>query len=242
MSYCLRYKATKLQRKEFPNPYIIVAAKGVTISSDFLFFPAISCNFIRLQEYANLFMAEGIISISPNRIVDQDIDRTIRSTKNKLLGFIRSRVGNLDDAEDILQDVFYQFVEATDPEEPIAQASSWLFTVARNKITDWYRKKKPDSFTKIASRSDEVEIDEFIDDISLPPDELLQNAFFREAVMQALDELPEAQRDVFIMHEIEGIPFGEIARITGEPVNTLLSRKRYAIRHLRKSLQDFEEG
>jgi RNA polymerase sigma factor (sigma-70 family) len=186
-------------------------------------------------------MAEGIISLPARRIVDHEIDRTVRSTRNKLLGFIRSRVSDGQDAEDILQDVFYQFVEASDPEEPIEQVSSWLFTVARNKITDWYRKKRPDSFTKLESRSDGEDVTEFIDDVSLAPDEILENSFFREAMMKALDDLPEAQRDVFIMHEMEGIPFEEIARITREPVNTLLSRKRYAIRHLRKSLRDFAE-
>jgi RNA polymerase sigma factor (sigma-70 family) len=186
-------------------------------------------------------MAEGIISIPARRIVDQEIDRTVRSTRNKLLGFIRSRIGDSEEAEDILQDVFYQFVEASDPEEPIAQVSSWLYTVARNKITDWYRKKRPDSFTKIASQADAEEFVDFIDDISPLPDAMLENTFFREAMMQALSELPEAQRQVFIMHEMEGIPFEEIARITGEPLNTLLSRKRYAVRHLRKSLQEFDE-
>ena len=186
-------------------------------------------------------MSEGIIAIPAKRIVDHEIERTVRSTRNKLLGFIRSRIGDLDDAEDILQDVFYQFVEASDPEEPIAQASSWLFTVARNKITDWYRKKRPDSFSKISSGTGEEETLDFVDERMLPPDALLENSFFREAMMQALGELPEAQRDVFIMHEMEGIPYEEMARITGEPINTLLSRKRYAIKYLRKRLQDFDD-
>jgi len=210
------------------------------ISPIFNFFK-ISCNFVRLREYATLFMAEGIISIPARRIVDQEIDRTVRSTRNKLLGFIRSRIGNADEAEDILQDVFYQFVENSDPEEPIAQVSSWLFTVARNKITDWYRKKRPDAFSKIAPASGEEEPLDFIDDRTLPPDEVLEHTFFREAMTEALAELPEAQRDVFIMHEMEGIPFEEIARITGEPVNTLLSRKRYAVKYLRNRLGDFDE-
>ncbi|MEP7233962.1 MAG: sigma-70 family RNA polymerase sigma factor [Ignavibacteriota bacterium] len=187
-------------------------------------------------------MAEGIIAIAPNRIVDQEISRTVRSTRNKLLGFIRSRIGDSEEAEDILQDVFYQFVEASNPEEPIAQASAWLFTVARNKITDWYRKKRPDTFSKLtpgsAEASDPIAT---IEDATHLPDELLEQAFFREAMNEALSELPEAQRDVFIMHEIEGIPYQEIARITGEPVNTLLSRKRYAIKYLRERLQDFDE-
>ncbi|MDP4221452.1 MAG: sigma-70 family RNA polymerase sigma factor [Bacteroidota bacterium] len=172
--------------------------------------------------------------------MDENIDRTVRSTKDKLLRFIRSRVRDSEEAEDILQDVFYQFVEATDPEEPIAQVSSWLFTVARNKITDWYRKKKPQSFSRFdADDSSENGIDELADEFSVSPEEYVEQKLFREAMAKALDELPEAQRDVFIMHEIEGIPFEEIARITGAPINTLLSRKRYAVKFLRERLEIF---
>lgn len=173
--------------------------------------------------------------------MDLQIDRTVRSTKDKLLRFIRSRVNDSGDAEDILQDVFYQFVEASDPEEPIAQVTSWLFTVARNKITDWYRKKKPQAFTRYALSSDENELDEFIDEITPLQDRSLQETFFREAMTEALAELPEAQRDVFIMHEVEGIPYEEIVKITGAPLNTLLSRKRYAVKYLRERLADFDE-
>lgn len=184
---------------------------------------------------------EAIITISDDRTLDQSIDRTVRSTKDKLLRFINSRVGDSGDAEDILQDVFYQFVEASDPQEPIAQVSSWLFTVARNKITDWYRKKKPQTFTRYASDTGDDELDEFIDENSSSPEQVLEEGFFREAMAEALSELPESQRDVFIMHEIEGIPYEEIARITGAPVNTLLSRKRYAVKYLRERLRDFDE-
>jgi RNA polymerase sigma factor (sigma-70 family) len=173
--------------------------------------------------------------------VDQQIDRTVRSTKDKLLRFIRSRVNDSGEAEDILQDVFYQFVEASDPEEPIAQVTSWLFTVARNKITDWYRKKKTTSFTRYVADNSEDALDEFIDEIAASPEQSLEGSFFREAMKEALSELPEAQRDVFIMHEIEGIPYEEIVKITGAPLNTLLSRKRYAIKYLQKRLADFDE-
>ena len=184
---------------------------------------------------------ESAITIPNRRLVDQQIDRTVRSTKDKLLRFIRSKVSDSGDAEDILQDVFYQFVEASDPEEPIAQVTSWLFTVARNKITDWYRKKKPQTFTKFALASEENELDEFIDEIAPSPLQSLDGTFFREAMTEALAELPEAQRDVFIMHEIEGIPYEEIVKITGAPLNTLLSRKRYAVKYLRERLADFDE-
>jgi RNA polymerase sigma factor (sigma-70 family) len=182
---------------------------------------------------------ENVITV-PNAItLDQSIDRTVRSTKDKLLRFIRSRVNDREDAEDILQDVFYQFVESSDPEEPIAQVTSWLFTVARNKITDWYRKKKPLTFTQYASGVGEDAFDEFIDDISPSQDRLLEDTYFRDAMTEALAELPEAQRDVFIMHEVEGIPYNEIVEITGAPLNTLLSRKRYAVQYLRDRLQEF---
>ena len=184
---------------------------------------------------------EAAITIADRTLVDKRIETTVRSMKEKLLRFIRSRVSDSDDAEDILQDVFYQFVEASDPEESISQVSSWLFTVARNKITDWYRKKKPQSFTQYAANSEGDEFSDFPDERSLSPEELLQQSLFREATMEALNELPEAQRDVFIMHEFEGISFEEIAKITGAPINTLLSRKRYAVKYLREKLEHFDE-
>ena len=184
---------------------------------------------------------ESAITIPNRRLVDQQIDRTVRSTKDKLLRFIRSKVNDSGEAEDILQDVFYQFVEASDPEEPIAQVTSWLFTVARNKITDWYRKKKTTSFTRYVADNSEDSLDEFIDEIVASPEQSLEGSFFREAMTEALAELPEAQRDVFIMHEVEGIPYEEIVKITGAPLNTLLSRKRYAVKYLRERLADFDE-
>ena len=184
---------------------------------------------------------ESVITLSSKNLLDQQIEGTVRSTKDKLLHFIRSKVNDSGEAEDILQDVFYQFVEASDPEEPIAQVTSWLFTVARNKITDWYRKKRPQSFSRYSSNSTEASLDEFIDEIVASPERSLEGAFFREAMTQALAELPEAQRDVFIMHEIEGIPYEEIVKITGAPLNTLLSRKRYAVKYLRERLADFDE-
>jgi RNA polymerase sigma factor (sigma-70 family) len=146
----------------------------------------------------------------------------------------------MEDAEDILQDVYYQLA-AADPEERIAEASSWLYTVARNKITDWYRKKKTLPFSSLVADSEEDEFLDFMDEVSPLPDQTLENSFFREAMMEALGELPEAQRDVFIMHELEGIPYEEISRITGEKVNTLLSRKRYAVKYLQNQLAEFQD-
>ena len=183
---------------------------------------------------------EGVITVPNNAAVNNSIDRTVRSSKDKLLRFIRSRVGGVDDAEDILQDVFYQLA-AADPEEQLTEASAWLYTVARNKITDWYRKKKAQSFSSLASDFEEDGFPEFIDDISLTPDRKLEESLFREAMNEALAELPEAQREVFLMHEVEGIPYEEISRITGEKVNTLLSRKRYAIKYLQERLAAFQD-
>jgi len=186
-----------------------------------------------------LFTVEQVITIPNTRVVDGSIDRIVRSTKGKLFGFIRSRVSDRGDAEDILQDVFYQLA-ATDTDD-IAEVSSWLFTVARNKITDWYRKKKTQSFSDLASDYDNDELPEFIDDTFLLPDLQLEESLFREAMTEALGELPEAQRDVFIMHEMDGMPYEEIAKVTGEKINTLLSRKRYAVKYLRERLAEFNE-
>ena len=189
-----------------------------------------------------MFTVEEVITIPRTRRVDGDgsIDRIVRQTKGKLFGFIRSRVNAIEDAEDILQDVFYQLA-AADPEEEIAEVSSWLFTVARNKITDWYRKKKPESFSSMISEEDgDGQLPNFRDDRFVSQDILLEESLFREAMMEALGELPKSQREVFVMHEMEGIPYEEIAKITGEKVNTLLSRKRYAIKYLRERLAEFE--
>jgi RNA polymerase sigma factor (sigma-70 family) len=184
-----------------------------------------------------MFTMEGIITVPGKQAVDGRIDRIVRSTKSRLFGFIRSRVNDADDAEDILQDVFYQLA-AADPEEQITEVSSWLFTVARNRITDWYRKKKPETFSSFMLDGED-EPPEFTDDRFLPPDVALDESLFREAMTEALGELPEAQRDVFIMHEMEGMPYEEIAEVTGEKVNTLLSRKRYAVKYLRERLAEF---
>ena len=165
-----------------------------------------------------------------------DITRVINDYSRRLLGFIRKRVNNEADAEDILQDVFYQFIGNT---QPIEQVTAWLFTVARNKITDKQRKKKPEALEDLyASAEDEVAFDWteiFFDDTDNPETSYLRNLFW-EALDTALNELPAEQKEVFVMNEIEGIPFKEIAEKTGQSVNTLLSRKRYAVLHLRDRL------
>ena len=169
---------------------------------------------------------------------NNNISRTIKAIRKQLLGFIRQRVNNTEDAEDILQDVFYQLAGST---EPIEQVTGWLYTVARNKITDSYRKQKLPLADDILStgQNDEEFFDwkEFLlanDDN--PETEYLRSLFW-EALQRALEELPAEQRDVFIQNEMEGVPFKDIEQHTGVSVATLISRKRYAVLHLRDRLR-----
>lgn len=169
---------------------------------------------------------------------NKNITNTIKSISNRLFGFIRQRVASPEDAEDILQEVFYQF--AGNP-EPIEQTTSWLYRVARNKIIDNYRKHKlplaDDVLHGAETEEDHFDWREMLLPVdSTPETEYLRNLFWEE-LQQALDELPAAQRDVFVQNEIEGIPFKDIAAQTGESVATLISRKRYAVLHLRERLR-----
>jgi RNA polymerase sigma factor (sigma-70 family) len=168
----------------------------------------------------------------------KNISSVISQFGKRLFGFIRQRVNNEADAEDILQDVWYQLTATVDS-EPIEQVSSWLFKVARNKIIDNYRKKKPELLEDaLAFENEDGEInfrEILMDKSNNPESEYLRNIFW-ETMDKALDELPEEQRNVFVWNELEDIPFKEIAARTGEQVNTLISRKRYAVLHLRERL------
>lgn len=173
---------------------------------------------------------------------NNNITRTIKEVSRRLFGFIRQRVSSTEDAEDILQEVFYQFAGNT---EPIEQASSWLFRVARNKIIDSYRKQKlPLADDVLPDGADDAEgfnwKEMLLPSDSNPETDYLRNLFWDELQL-ALDELPEEQRTVFIQTEIEGMPFKEIASQTGQPVATLISRKRYAVLHLRERLRTLKE-
>jgi RNA polymerase sigma factor (sigma-70 family) len=186
-----------------------------------------------------MYMKDGL-TIS-NGIINPklNITQVINEYSKRLLGFIRKRVKTEADAEDILQDVFYQFLGN---HEPIEQLTGWLFTVARNKITDRQRKKKPealeDLFINDEEKFDWTEI--FFDTTDTPENQYLRTMFWEE-LNNALDELPPEQSSVFIMNEMEGIPFKTIAEQTGETVNTLLSRKRYAVLHLRERLRTLRD-
>ncbi|HSZ25934.1 MAG TPA: sigma-70 family RNA polymerase sigma factor [Cytophagaceae bacterium] len=169
---------------------------------------------------------------------------TVKKERGRLLDFIRKRVSSEEDAEDILQDVFYELVETYRLMKPIEKVASWMFTVARNKITDRYRKKKTLSLENQVGFSDEDErlnFEELLEDFSESADsELIRNIII-EALNEALDELPDEQRTVFMLHEVEDRSFQEISEMTGVSINTLLSRKRYAVLFLRKRLKSVYE-
>ena len=170
-----------------------------------------------------------------------NIVEVIDTYTKRLRGFIRKRVTNEADVEDILQDVFYQFIGNT---KPIEQLTAWLFTVTRNKITDKQRKQKPELINDLfIDAEDDLGFDWselFLDKGNNPETVYLRNLFW-ETLNEALDELPVAQKEVFVLNEIEGIPFKTISEQTGETINTLLSRKRYAVLHLRERLASLRD-
>lgn len=172
---------------------------------------------------------------------DSDITATVVRERTRLGNFIRRRIRDPDDAEDILQDVFHEFVQAYRLPAPIEQASAWLFHAARNRIIDRFRKKKEEPLSDHFGDDDEAG-SEYRLDLNLPahdagPEAQYARAVLLQALRDALDELPPNQRDVFIAHELEGRSFKDIAGESGVTLNTLLSRKRYAVLHLRARLQ-----
>lgn len=172
---------------------------------------------------------------------DQRITDVVRREQLRLGNFIRRRVPDPRDAEDILQDVFYTLVEANRLLMPIEHVTGWLFTAARNRITDFFRKKRPERFSDLSASGGEDEQHAFEDllaSVDDGPEELYTRSELLDELEDALDELPKEQREVFIAHEFEGRSFKEISADTGVSVNTLLARKRYAVLHLRKRLQD----
>ena len=164
------------------------------------------------------------------------ITAIVNDYRRRLLGFIRKRVTNEADAEDILQDVFYQLLGN---KEPIDQVASWLFTVTRNKIIDSKRKKQPLATDFLFSNTVDVEMGEWMDllmDDSSNPETVYLRNLFQETLKEALNELPEEQKQAFVLNELDGIPFKQLSDETHIPVNTLISRKRYAVLYLREKL------
>jgi RNA polymerase sigma factor (sigma-70 family) len=175
---------------------------------------------------------------------DQRISEVVTREQSRLRNFIRRRVPDPGDAEDILQDVFYKLVEANRLLMPIEHVTGWLFRVARNRITDLFRKKKSESFSDAALESDDeggellqLQIEDLLPSPDAGPDALYVRNVLLDELELAIDELPDDQREVFVAHELEGRSFKEMASETGVSVNTLLSRKRYAVLHLRERLQ-----
>jgi RNA polymerase sigma factor (sigma-70 family) len=171
---------------------------------------------------------------------DQRISEVVRREQSRLGNFIRRRVPDPRDAEDILQDVFYELVEANRLLMPIEHVTGWLFRVARNRIVDLFRKKKPESFSDVAVEDEKgelLQLEELLPSSDAGPDAVYARNLLLYELEDALDELPDEQREVFVAHELEGKSFKEIAAETGVGVNTLLSRKRYAVLHLRERLQ-----
>ena len=172
---------------------------------------------------------------------DRQIAETVERERNRLRNFIRKRVPDLD-AEDVLQDVFFELVEAHRLMKPIEQAGAWLFQVARNRIIDRFRKKKPEPLpmTPADPEAGETESGSLLDLLPSPdagPEAAYARSVLLEELDAALDELPAEQRFAFVEHEIEGRSFRALAAETGVPVNTLLSRKHSAVLHLRRRLQ-----
>jgi RNA polymerase sigma factor (sigma-70 family) len=171
---------------------------------------------------------------------DSEITATVVRERTRLVNFIRRRIRDQDDAEDILQDVFHEFVQAYRLPAPIEQASAWLFRAARNRIVDRFRKKKEQPLAEFAETDDADS--EYRLDLALPshdagPEAVYARSLLLKALQEALDELPAEQRDVFIAHELEGRSFKDLAAQSGVALNTLLARKRYAVLHLRARLQ-----
>src|ERR1017187_3947999 len=173
---------------------------------------------------------------------DQRISEVVKREQSRLRNFIRRRVPDPRDAEDILQDVLYELVEANRLLMPIEHVTGWLFRVARNRITDLFRKKSPERFSDTAvARNDDDDERLQLEDLLPSPDAGPEALYARNVLLGelelAVDELPQEQREAFVAHELEGRSFKEMAAATGVSVNTLLSRKRYAVLHLRERLQ-----
>src|ERR1035438_1465119 len=188
---------------------------------------------IRLHQWMNEAASLKYLVVEPMALEqDQRISEVVKREQSRLRNFIRRRVPDPLDAEDILQDVFYRLVEANRLLMPIEHVTGWLLRVARNRITDLFRKKEPENFSDIEPADEDL----------LPSPGAGPEAIYARNVLLAepelaLDDLPEEQREVFVAHEFDGRSFKELSAETGVSVNTLLSRKRYAVLHLRERLQ-----
>jgi len=171
------------------------------------------------------------------------VAQTFIEYRERLLRFVRSQVQTIEDAEDILSDVFYNYTKVNNLVNPVEQTAAWLYRAANNRIINYYKKKKDVSFSVLTDNAsnDDADLSDFIEiltaDKNTPETEILRS-FVWDTIKNALDELPQAQRDIFIQTEFEGFAVNEVAEKTGISVNTLLSRKHYAVKHLREKLKN----
>jgi RNA polymerase sigma factor (sigma-70 family) len=173
-------------------------------------------------------------------ITEQDrlISQAVERDQPRLRNFIRKHVPDTGEAEDILQDVFYELLEAYRLMKPVEHVTAWLFRVARNRMIDLFRRKKPTSLNDPVSVEEEGDtLEDLLPSADAGPEATYARSLLLDALEEALEELPQAQREVFIAHEVMGQSFKEISAETGLSVNTLLSRKHYAVTHLRQRLQ-----
>ena len=177
-----------------------------------------------------------------SEVKNKELDTAIHREKGRLFNFINGKMPSTEDAEDVLQDVFYEFVESSREVDTIEQVASWLFRVARNKITDWYRKRKPERFeNKVITNDDEEEplfLTDILSSVEVPADDKMLLKLISEQLSEALELLPEKQKDVFVMHELEGMSLKQIAEATNTPIKTVISRKHYAVSFLREQLRE----
>jgi RNA polymerase sigma factor (sigma-70 family) len=178
-------------------------------------------------------------------IIEQDqlISQAMERDEPRLRNFIRKHVADTSEAEDILQDVFYELLEAYRLMKPVEHVTAWLFRVARNRMVDLFRKKKPSSLNNpVSAEEDGDTLEDLLPSADAGPEAAYARNLLLDALDEALEELPAAQREVFIAHELMGQSFKDISAETGLSVNTLLSRKHYAVLHLRQSLQSIYEN
>ncbi|MDQ2833335.1 MAG: RNA polymerase sigma factor [Acidobacteriota bacterium] len=169
---------------------------------------------------------------------DQLVSEAVERDQSRLRSFIRKHVADSGEAEDILQEVFFELVEAYRMLRPVEHVTAWLFRVARNRMIDLFRRHKPESLNApVSEEAQDGTLEDLLPSADAGPEAVYARGLLLDALEEALDELPDAQREVFLAHEVRGQSFKEIAAETGLSVNTLLSRKRYAVLHLRERLQ-----
>jgi RNA polymerase sigma factor (sigma-70 family) len=186
----------------------------------------------------------GPPSVALTNEQDHRISEVVAEQRSRLRNFIRRRVPDPSDVDDILQEVFYELVEANRLLMPIEHVTGWLFRVARNRITDLFRKKRPENFSDAMLEDEDGELLQIEDLLPSPdagPEALYVRGVLLDELALAMNELPDEQREVFVAHELEGRSFKELSDETGVNLNTLLARKRYAVLHLRQRLQNIHD-